>query len=145
MWVYFYISEKRVAQLAYQINPRIPSELISKWDIKLAFTFKELLNLDVWELLYGTLIDVEVESNETTISGGHNTQIPNFMSKITTLNDGSPVYFTLYKCNLIVPFSLEYKKDDGDDRIINSPVEIMGKTDPYRGGKVFDIRGAFNG
>lgn len=120
-------------------------ESISKWDVKLSFTFKELLNLDAWEVLYGSLIDVSVESDETTISGGHNTQIPYFMAKITTLNDGSPVYFTLYKCNLITPFALEYKKDDGDDRIINSPVEIMGKTDPYRAGKVWELKGAFNG
>lgn len=34
MWVYFYISERRVAQLAYQINPKIPSELVQKWDVK---------------------------------------------------------------------------------------------------------------
>jgi hypothetical protein len=34
MWVYYYISKKRIAQLAYQINPRIPRELISKWDVK---------------------------------------------------------------------------------------------------------------
>jgi hypothetical protein len=134
------------ASVAKEENDNADStDRFNKQEAKIKFTQIELLRLDVWEILYGALVDIEMESDSTQISGGHKSAIPYFMTRLTTENDSKVFKFTAYKCNLQKLFSLKYAKDDADDTRLKIPVEIVGKTDPYRGDKVWNIEGPFNG
>jgi hypothetical protein len=117
----------------------------NKQELKLMFTQLELLRLDIWEIIYGTLIDIYMDSNETKIMGGHSSEIPYFMTRITTKNGDNPFILTAYKCNVQKMFGFQYKKDDGDDSRINNPVEIIAKSDDQRNGYVWELQSQFYG
>lgn len=134
------------ASVAKEENDNADStDRFNKQELQIKFSQIELLKLDVWEILYGDLVDIEMESDSTQISGGHKSAIPYFMTRLTTENDSRIFKLTAYKCNLQKLFSMKYAKDDAEDNRIKIPVEIVGKTDPYRANKVWNIEGPFNG
>jgi hypothetical protein len=66
--------------------------------------------------------------------------MPKFIARITTKNDDKPFYFIGYRCNLRKGFTFAFAKDDGDDRRIFNPVEIICKTDSlYNSGLVYEM------
>jgi hypothetical protein len=86
-----------------------------------------------------------MDSTNTKIQSGNKSALPYFMVRITTKNDGNPVYLTAYKCQINKGYGFDYKKDDDDDRRMETPVEILASTDSTRNGFVWDIEGAFIG
>lgn len=140
------LSVEEIFTIAKEENDNADStDRINKQEIKIAFTQLEILNLDVWEILRSTLDTITMESQTTKIQSGNATEIPYFMVRITTANNGSPFYFISYKCQLQKGFNFQYAKDDGEDARIQNPVEILGRTDANRGGFVWEIEGGFNG
>ena len=132
--------------LATEENDNADStDRINKQEVKITFTQLEILNLDIWEIMRSTLDTIQMESDSTKIFSGNATEIPYFMVRISTKNSGSPFYFTAYKCQLQAGFNFSYQTDSGEDTRIQNPIEIMGKTDPYRNGYVWEIEGQFNG
>jgi hypothetical protein len=112
---------------------------VHKQEISIKFTQLEILDSTVWQVLRGALDTVETESDETRIHTGNKTEIPYFMVRITTKNDGRPVYFYAYKCNLKKGFSLDYSKDDAEDRRVKNAIEVVGKQDSARNYFVWSI------
>lgn len=140
------LSVEEIFSVAKEENDNADStDRVNKQEVAVKFTQLELLNLDVWEIMRSTLDTIIMESTSTKILSGAATEIPFFMLRITTANSGSPVYFTAYKCQLQKGFNFKYQKDDGDDTRIQNPVEIIGRTDPYRRGFVFELEANFNG
>lgn len=140
------LSVEELFTVAKEENDNADStDRINKQEIKIAFTQLELLNLDAWEIMRSTLDTIEMGSDSTKIFSGNATEIPYFAVRITTKNSGSPFYLTGYKCQLQKGFNFQYQKDDGEDTRIQNPVEILGRTDPYRNNFVWEIEGAFNG
>lgn len=121
------------------------TDRINKQELKIGFTQLEILNLDVWEIIRGSLDTIEMGSDTTKIFSGNKTEIPFFMLRITTKNSDSPFYFTAYKCNIGKGFSFQYQKDDGEDTRIQNPIELVAKQDPYRNDYVWEMEGGFNG
>lgn len=117
----------------------------SKQEVKIKFTQLEIMNLDVWQILRGSLDTVVTDSNETKIFSGDKSVIPEFMVRVTTKNDGRAFYLTAYRCTLAKGFTFEYQKDDADDRRLKNPVEITGKTDANRSGYVWEIMSDYYG
>lgn len=149
-----WVSVGAITELETELDAPIASEendnadstdRFNKQELKIKFTQIELLNLDAWEILYGNLIDVEMGSDYTKIFGGGSGSIPNFMCRLTTTEDEKVFKLTAYKCNLTKMFSMKYAKDDDDDTRIKIPVELVGKTDPYRNNYVWELEGPFNG
>lgn len=61
---------------------------------------------------------------------GDKVELPWFMVRITTKNDGSTFYFTGYKAKIRAGKKFTYPKDDDNDRRVKAPIEIVCKTDP---------------
>lgn len=140
------LSAEEIFSIAKEENDNADStDRINKQEIKITFTQLELLNLDVWEIMRSTLDDIVMGSETTKIFSGAATEIPYFMARITTKNNGEPFYLTAYKCQLQKGFNFQYQKDDGEDTRIQNPLEILGRTDSNRNGYVWEIEGAFNG
>lgn len=118
---------------------------VSKQEILVSFTQLEILNLDVWEITRGNLDTVTQESQTTKIQSGAANTIADFMVRITTKNDDSPVYLIVYKANINKGFEFSYQKDDGEDTRLQNTVEFLGRTDSARGGFVYEIEGPFVG
>jgi len=116
---------------------------VSKQEVSISFTQIELLNLDVWETIRNGLDTIVMDSTETKIFSGNQTELPQLMLRITTKNDGRPVYFTAYKCQPQKGFTFEYQADDADDRRIKNPLEFLGRTDSNRNGYVWEIESDF--
>lgn len=117
-----------------------------KQEVKLSFTQLEILNLDVWEILRGGLDTITQDSDEIKIKSGDKNTIPFFMCRVTTKNDDKPLYFTAYKCNVQKGFSFQYQKDDAENRVLQNPIEMIAKQDPYRGYYVWELESNyFNG
>lgn len=112
---------------------------VHKQEVNIKFTQLEILASDVWAILRSSLDTIETESDETRIHTGNKTEIPFFMVRITTKNDGRPVYFYAYKCNLKKGFSFDYAKDDAEDRRMKNAIEIVGKQDSARNNFVWSI------
>lgn len=121
------------------------TDRINKQEVSIKFTQLELLNLDVWEILRGTLDTIQQGSETTKILSGDKTEIPVFMVRITTKNNGVPFYFMAYRCQMQKGFAFSFQKDDADDTRIQNPVEIVGKTDSNRNGYVWELESSFNG
>ena len=121
------------------------TDRINKQVVKIAFTQLEILNLDVWEIMRGSLDTVQMGSDTTKIFSGNNNEIPYFMVRITTKNNNNTFYFTAYKCNLAKGIAFAYGKDDAEDTRVTNPIEITTKQDPYRNDYVWEIEGPFNG
>ena len=122
------------------------TDRVAKQEVKIAFVQLEILNLNVWEIMRGEIDTIVQDSSETKIFSGDKTNIPELMVRITTKNSGTPFYFTAYRATLQKGFAFAYQKDDGEDARIKNPVELLGKTDSYRKGYVWEIESdGFNG
>ncbi len=70
---------------------------------------------------------------------GDKAELPWFMVRITTKNDGNPFYFTAYKCKIRRGKKFTYAKDDDKDRRVKMPIEIVCKPDPlYHSSLVYE-------
>ena len=76
------------------------TDRVNKQEISIKFTQLEMLNLDAWEIMRSSLDTIEMGSDSTKILSGNKTEIPIFMVRVTTKNNGSPLYFMAYKCNM---------------------------------------------
>ena len=134
------------APIAKEENDNADStDRINKQEVTIAFTQVEILNLDVWEAMRGSLDTITMESQTTKIQSGNNNEIPYCMIRLTTKNNDNTFYFTAYRCNIQKGFEFEYQKDDGDDTRLKNSVELIGKTDPNRGDFVWELEAPFNG
>lgn len=115
------------------------TDRVAKQEVTVTFTRYELLNLDVWEILRGDLDTIVVDSNETKIFSGNNTDLPIFMIRTTTSNNGTAYYFTGYRANLAKGFSHAFPADAAEDPRVSEEVEIICKTDSNRNGYVYEI------
>jgi len=61
---------------------------------------------------------------------GDKSELTKFMARITTLNDDDTFVVTAYYGNIKKGFSLDYQKDDANDRRVGLPVEFIFKTLP---------------
>jgi hypothetical protein len=121
------------------------TERFNKIEFKIGFTQLELLKLEIWEILYDGLADINMNSSTTEIDIGHLSQIPTIMCKIETENDGKHLEAQFFKCSLAKLFSFKYAKDDAEDARIKNPIELLAKSDANRANKVVHLEGNFNG
>ena len=123
------------------------SKTVSKQEVTIAFTQLEILNLDVWEVVRGINLDtITMESQTVKIQSGNKSTLPNFMVRVTTKNDDNgPIYFIAYYCQINKGIEFAYQKDDGEDRRLQNPVELIARADPGRGDLVYELEGPFNG
>ncbi|UCF13192.1 MAG: hypothetical protein JSW06_02765 [Thermoplasmatales archaeon] len=112
---------------------------VSKQEVTISFIQLELLNLDVWEIMRGSIDTIIQDSNETKILSGNKSDVPKFMVRITTKNDSKTLYFMAYNCTIKSGFTFEYQADEAEDARIQNPLEILCKTDSNRNGLVFEI------
>lgn len=133
-------------QIASEANDNADStDRVNKQEIMISFTQLEILNLDVWEALRGSLDTITMESQTTKIQSGNKSSIPYCMIRTTTSNGSEPFYFIAYKCNIRKGFEFAFQPDDAEDTRIKNAIELIGKTDSNRGGLVYEIQGYFNG
>lgn len=134
------------APIAKEENDNADStDRINKQELTISFTQVEILNLDVWEAMRGSLDTITMESQTTKIQSGSKNEIPYCMIRLTTKNNSNTFYLVAYRCNIQKGFEFSYQKDDGDDTRLKNNVELIAKTDPNRGGFVYEIEAPFNG
>ena len=113
------------------------TDRVAKQEVVISFTMVELFRTDALEIMRSGLDTIVIDSNETKVFSGNSTELPIFMVRTTTLNNGTPYYFMAYKCNLQKGFSHEFPADDAEDARVKEAVEIIGKTDSNRNGYVY--------
>jgi len=124
----------------------VPSKTVSKQELVVSGVQLEILNLDVWEIIRGDLDTIVQESQTSKIQSGDKSVLPNFMVRVTTKNDDNgSIYLIGYYCNINKGFEFAYQKDDGEDRRLQNSFEFVGRGDPGRGSKVYELEGPFNG
>ena len=133
-------------QIASEENDNADStDRVNKQEVMISFTQLEILDLDVWEAMRGSLDTITQESQTTKIQSGNKSGIPYCMIRTTTKNGEEPFYFIAYRCNIRKGFEFAFQPDDAEDTRLKNTVELIGKTDPNRGGLVWELQGYFNG
>jgi len=114
-------------------------DAITQQNIIITFNQYELANQMVWETMRGDLDTITDQSDSWKVQSGNKSTMPKFIIRITTKNDDKPFYFIGFRANLRKGFTFAFAKDDGDDRRVFNPIEIVCKIDSlYNDGLVWE-------
>jgi len=115
-------------------------DAVTKQNVVITFNQYEVASEDVWKAMRESLDTITDTSESWNIKSGNKSTMPKFVSRITTKNDDKPFYYIGYRSNLRKGFTFAFQKDDGEDRRVFNPVEIICKTDSlYNSGLVFEM------
>ncbi len=93
---------------------------------------------------YDPTKEIEIDYDYTPAASvkyqsGDQSELPWFMARITTKNDGSAHYFVGYKCKIRAGKKFTFPKDDDTDRRVKVPIEIVCKPDStYNSGMIYE-------
>ena len=116
------------------------TDRVTKQEAKIAFNMHEPFNYDVWKTMRESLDTITDTSDSFEIESGNKSELPIFIMRITTKNDGRTFWTILYYCNIAKGFNLEFPKDDAEDRRLKPAMEVNCRADDdYNSGMVYKI------